>query len=198
MRRPRRGVSYRNHPWARQRFTTRLDLASFDDDQEDSSIEQRGKDLSNETPEESYITAVGDRVSDSGNSDPLVNSPEVVVVVNDDTSLNNDDIDDDGTSPSSTKGQNDDTAQANGYEPIRIRAVLTEDSGKYLSVEEKNYLIDEILHPAMSAWSEALRVYPVDGNLTLDASQLWDGESCGPGKDSVSFLYKKFSLDDFK
>jgi len=197
VRRPKRRVTYRNHPWAGQRFETRLDLALFEN-QETGIIRQRqqqqqpGKELSGDNNhDESYVTAVGDRISDSGHGfHEVINSPEIVVVVNDDTSLNNDDIDDNDNSSSvssSKSGYDDDTPQSeerDGFEPIRIRAVLTEDSGRYLTVEEKNYLMDEILQPAMSAWSEALSVHPVHGNLTLDSSQLWDGESCGPGKDS--------------
>jgi hypothetical protein len=40
------------------------------------------------------------------------------------------------------------------------------------------------LKPALLVWSSALRVEPVQGNLTVDRAQLVDHETCGPGRDS--------------
>jgi hypothetical protein len=74
----------------------------------------------------------------------------------------------------------------NEFQPLRIRAILAESSGygKYLSAEERSLLFHEILSPALVAWSAALRVDPVKGNLTVDINQLLDKQTCGPGKDS--------------
>ena len=72
------------------------------------------------------------------------------------------------------------------YQPLRIRAILTDDNSNssLLSSSERDYLFQELLSPALIAWSQALRVDPVAGNLTVDPLQLSDGETCGPGKDS--------------
>lgn len=71
-------------------------------------------------------------------------------------------------------------------QPIRIRAILSEqgNGGEFLTEDERRVLFQDVLSPAIVAWSAALRVDPVVGNLTVDASQLYDGETCGPGKDS--------------
>jgi hypothetical protein len=76
--------------------------------------------------------------------------------------------------------------QNNEFQPLRIRAILAESSGygNYLSAEERLVLFHEILSPALVAWSAALRVDPVKGNLTVDINQLLDRQTCGPGKDS--------------
>ncbi|KAG7344335.1 leishmanolysin-like protease [Nitzschia inconspicua] len=72
------------------------------------------------------------------------------------------------------------------FQPLRIRAILAEDSGKgnLLNVTERNALFHDMLSPALLAWSSSLRVDPVVGNLTVDVNQLLDGETCGPGIDS--------------
>lgn len=72
------------------------------------------------------------------------------------------------------------------YQPLRIRAVLAErqGGGEHLTKREHEILLQDILRPALLSWSAALRVEPVVGNLTVDAKQLYDGVSCGPGIDS--------------
>ncbi len=72
------------------------------------------------------------------------------------------------------------------FQPIRIRAILSEqgNGGEFLTEKERMVLFQDILSPAIVAWSAALRVDPVVGNLTVDASQLYDGVTCGPGLDS--------------
>ncbi|GKY92833.1 hypothetical protein MPSEU_000252900 [Mayamaea pseudoterrestris] len=72
------------------------------------------------------------------------------------------------------------------FHPIRIRAFLSEQEGgaQYLSNEEHEILMQNIVKPALLAWSAALRVDPVRGNLTVDKSQLIDSVSCGPGLDT--------------
>ncbi len=72
------------------------------------------------------------------------------------------------------------------FQPLRMRAILAEDSGKggLLNDTEREILFYEMLSPALLAWSSSLRVDPVVGNLTVDVDQLLDGETCGPGIDS--------------
>jgi hypothetical protein len=69
------------------------------------------------------------------------------------------------------------------YKPLRIRAVLAEreGGGEHLMEGQRKILLEDILRPALLSWSAALRVEPVVGNLTVDAEQLNDGVSCGPG-----------------
>lgn len=72
------------------------------------------------------------------------------------------------------------------FHPIRLRAILAESEGKgeLLTEEERYSLFQDLLSPALLPWSNALRVDPVVGNLTVDVAQLVDGETCGPGKAS--------------
>ncbi|KAL3805475.1 hypothetical protein ACHAW5_007147 [Stephanodiscus triporus] len=75
------------------------------------------------------------------------------------------------------------------FQPIRLRAILTDDvtSGSmYLTSTQREILMEEIIDPALFAWSQALHVVPVHpgGKLVVDRSQLYDGISCGPGLDS--------------
>lgn len=63
------------------------------------------------------------------------------------------------------------------FRPIRIRAFLNES---VLTLEQKSALLQDMLQPALLAWSAALRVIPVAGNLTIDKKQLTDGTQCGP------------------
>jgi hypothetical protein len=72
------------------------------------------------------------------------------------------------------------------YKPLRIRAVLAEreGGGEHLTKGQHKILLQDIIRPALLSWSAALRVEPVVGNLTVDAEQLNDGVSCGPGIDS--------------
>ena len=66
------------------------------------------------------------------------------------------------------------------FHPLRIKAFLPEDEGaKFLTSEERRRLTEDILQPALLAWSAALRTKPVQGNLTLDSTQLLDGDRCG-------------------
>ena len=72
------------------------------------------------------------------------------------------------------------------FQPLRIRAILAEDSGNgiLLNDTERELLFYDMLSPALLAWSSSLRVDPVVGNLTVDVEQLLDGQTCGPGIDS--------------
>jgi hypothetical protein len=76
--------------------------------------------------------------------------------------------------------------QNNKFQPLRIRAILAESSGNgnYLFADQRLVLFHEMLSPALVAWSAALRVDPVKGNLTVDIDQLLDKQTCGPGKDT--------------
>jgi len=70
---------------------------------------------------------------------------------------------------------------------VRIRAALIshDSSGvDYLTNSQRVTLLRDIIRPALNTWSDALSVVPVQGNLTIDQSQLYDGESCGPGVQS--------------
>ena len=44
--------------------------------------------------------------------------------------------------------------------------------------------MEDMINPALYAWSKALHVIPVgagdEGNLVVDETQLYDGVSCGP------------------
>ena len=82
----------------------------------------------------------------------------------------------------------DEQKSSSAFHPIRIRAVLSDfhGGGEHLDPKRRQILLEEIVQPALLAWSEALRV-PVqrpDKNLTLDPSQWLDGTTCGPGIDS--------------
>lgn len=72
------------------------------------------------------------------------------------------------------------------FQPLRIRAILPESAGKgeLLTEDERRALFHDMLSPALLAWGNTLRVDPVVGNLTVDVTQLVDGETCGPGIDS--------------
>lgn len=90
------------------------------------------------------------------------------------------------------------------YQPIRIRAILTDDEtsgSKYLTSAQRTILMEDIINPALAAWSQALHLIPVhssssstvtattDGKvegktLVVDQTQLYDGITCGPGIDS--------------
>jgi hypothetical protein len=72
------------------------------------------------------------------------------------------------------------------FRPIRIRAYLSEveGAGQFLSDKQHSVLFLDVLRPAMLSFSAALRVDSVRGNLTVDQSQLIDGVTCGPGRDS--------------
>jgi Leishmanolysin len=79
-----------------------------------------------------------------------------------------------------------DTQSTYQYQPLRIRAVLSDarDGGEHLTVLAREILLNDIIRPALLTWSAALRVEPVVGNLTVDGSQLFDNQTCGPGLDS--------------
>ena len=68
-------------------------------------------------------------------------------------------------------------------EPIRIVPILTATTQRHLTKSQQHYLLDTVLRPAIEAWSAAISLIRVEGNLTLDRNQLWDGISCGPGLD---------------
>jgi hypothetical protein len=86
----------------------------------------------------------------------------------------------------STIPQEDELLLEPQFQPLRMRAILVEDSGNgsLLTDTEREILFYEMLSPALLAWSSSLRVDPVVGNLTVDVHQLLDGQTCGPGIDS--------------
>lgn len=112
------------------------------------------------------------------------------------------------TNASTSSATNTSTSSNSIYHPIRLRAIFTDDvtSGfQYLNVTHRTILMEQIVNPALFAWSQALGVVPVgyggkwgeslddegDGGyndsgssedyLVVDRTQLYDGESCGPG-----------------
>ena len=89
---------------------------------------------------------------------------------------------DNNNDPTSSEGSsNNSTTRI--FRPIRIRAFLSElaGGGQHLTEHQRTQLLQQIIRPALLSWSAALRVEPVRGNLTVDAHQLVDGVSCGPG-----------------
>lgn len=87
------------------------------------------------------------------------------------------------------------------YQPIRLRAILTDDESsgsKYLTESQKKILMEDMINPALYAWSKALHVVPVKGSLVVDKTQLFDGESCGPGLVRESLLYYTFSCSCYR
>jgi hypothetical protein len=99
-----------------------------------------------------------------------------------DSSNISDDIDDNNNKNNSS----DYVLEEPQFQPLRMRAILAEDSGNgaHLNETERNILFHDMLSPALLAWSSSLRVDPVEGNLTVDMHQLLDGQTCGPGIDS--------------
>jgi hypothetical protein len=128
-----------------------------------------------------------------------------------------DDIDTIHSSSLSTSSNTTTPTTTSLYQPIRLRAILTDDDSsgsKYLTPSQRQILMEEIINPALFAWSQALHVVPVGGgadggsetisgtasssvgettifttitnhqNLVVDQSQLYDSVSCGPGLDS--------------
>ena len=70
------------------------------------------------------------------------------------------------------------------HESIRIRASLINhpsSGAAFLDESDRYKLLENIIRPALNTWSRALSVVPIQGNLTIDLNQLYDGESCGPG-----------------
>ena len=98
-----------------------------------------------------------------------------------DSSNISDDIDD-----NNNRNSSDYILEEPQFQPLRMRAILAEDSGNgsHLNETERNILFHDMLSPALLAWSSSLRVNPVEGNLTVDVHQLLDGQTCGPGIDS--------------
>ena len=90
------------------------------------------------------------------------------------------------------------------YKSIRIRAIFTDDptsGSRHLTANQRRILMEDIINPALFAWSKALSLIPVGSGrrrrrgrrendslvvdrLVVDRSQLYDGVSCGPGIDS--------------
>ena len=89
-----------------------------------------------------------------------------------------DDIGADGDFPTASP-----TSPGPTPEPIRIVPILTATTKSHLTKSQQHYLLHTVLNPAIEAWSDVIRLIRVEGNLTLDRSQLYDGISCGPGLD---------------
>ena len=67
------------------------------------------------------------------------------------------------------------------YKPLRLVAFMQQKYTRYLTPHQLKVLTDVILEPALTAWSDSLHTVPVrEGTrLTLDPSQLEDGQYCG-------------------
>ena len=90
---------------------------------------------------------------------------------------------------SSSSSSSSPSSSSTLYQPIRLRAIFTDDvtsGSKYLTPTQREILMEEIINPALFAWSQALHIVPVhpEWKLVVDKSQLYDGVSCGPGLDS--------------
>lgn len=73
---------------------------------------------------------------------------------------------------------------SNKYESMRIHAALLhhESTGaQFLQDFEREHILEKIIRPSLNTWALALSVPPIQGNLTIDPGQLYDGLSCGPG-----------------
>jgi hypothetical protein len=66
------------------------------------------------------------------------------------------------------------------FDRMRIRALLMDDQ-EILTPTERDALLQDMVQPALDIWGQALRVRPVQGPLTIDPTQLRDGQWCGPG-----------------
>lgn len=127
----------------------------------------------------------GFNVSTQYDVKPSENSTDSATVLN--TEYDSDDAPNSTTTPPTTSTTNQTHQQAQRY-PIRIGAYLSQEAGgaQFLSSRQRSYLLQSILRPALLAWSAALRVVPVAGNLTVDATQLYQQQYCGPGHPSVA------------
>jgi len=84
--------------------------------------------------------------------------------------------------PNNLNNSNETTYQT--HEHIRMRASLINHpstGSAFLKDLERSQLLENIVHPVLNTWSNALSVIPVQGNLTIDINQLYDEKSCGPG-----------------
>ena len=133
---------------------------------------------------------VSDVVEFEGNETSASDTSTVVFTTNEETNVTNSSIfhDDSDTliseeTENGSKSSDNTSAIQNMFRPIRIRAFLSElaGGGQHLTATERSTVMEQIIRPALLSWSAALRVMPVAGNLTVDAHQLMDGKSCGPG-----------------
>eukprot|EP00934_Nitzschia_sp_Nitz4_P001917 Nitzschia sp. Nitz4//scaffold27_size158506//6362//9106//NITZ4_002576-RA/size158506-processed-gene-0.0-mRNA-1//1//CDS//3329545416//1917//frame0 len=146
---------------------------------QDSPMED-GESLFDSLRRRLFDNFIGEESQDPNNNSTL-HTPNVTTTFSndtfDETSINTE-VDADETQVFT----NNDTSSA--FQPIRIKALMTEDQKNWLNASELEALFDDMLPPALLAWGQTLRVDPVVGNLTVDPTQLADGETCGPGKDS--------------
>lgn len=141
-----------------------------------------------ETPEDELVEEDPNQESISGVDDQNV-TYNVTTEVEYGEPLNNTNSTSNSSSSSvvyTTSESEGNATSTDPVQPIRIRAILADneiDSG-YLNETQRSILFQNILSPAILAWSAALRINRVEGNLTVDPSQLSDGVSCGPGLES--------------
>ena len=152
----------------------------------------------NQTDIDTLLTLPNDDINESINPSSNVSENEIqefdqnirnssLVEINDtkiDQKSNNSQLNDEYYSPIVSEDPILEKDNNNLYQPIRISAVLTKETRQSLTEKQQKYLLDDVLSPALTAWSSALSVVPVIGNLVVDRAQLFDGISCGPGVDS--------------
>lgn len=130
-----------------------------------------------------------------GNDTSTANDSSTVIYTSSDKETSNSTSNSsDGDSPLNSNAtitpENNETSSSASFRPLRMRAFLSElaGGGQHLKPVQRSLLLESIIKPALLAWSAALRVEPVVGNLTVDPHQLVDGISCGPGGDLPSVV----------
>jgi hypothetical protein len=131
-------------------------------------------------------TEAGGNITESVIYTKPADDVENMISGNNSNSSSNSNNNNNNNNSSSSSSNSSDTTTLTEFQPLRIRAILAENSGKgnLLNETERNALFHDMLSPALLAWSSSLRVDPVVGNLTVDVNQLLDGQTCGPGIDS--------------
>jgi len=118
------------------------------------------------------------------------NYDDVVEKTNDDTTVDPLVLDEEEYHSDDNNNTSSSSSSSSPYQPIRLRAILTDDESQYLTQSQRTILMEDIINPALGAWSQALHLVPVQssssdgGKLMVDQTQLYDGVSCGPGLQS--------------
>jgi Leishmanolysin len=121
----------------------------------------------------------------SNGTKPHQNDTSTVLITSSNSTVVNNNSNDDGLNDDTTVIANSTTTgdKKFRFRPLRIRSFLSnvEGGGVHLNASQRSILLQNIIRPALLAWSAALRVDPVISNLTVDPIQLVDGNICGPG-----------------
>jgi Leishmanolysin len=131
------------------------------------------------------VDAIGDNSTTmTGSSSGSQNDTTTVIyTTNEETNATNANSTQDGGVFNGNSGGGGDQENVRIFRPIRLRAFLSDigGGGQFLSQAEQSVLLEHVIQPALLAWSAALRVESVMGNLTVDSHQLQNGAACGPG-----------------